>query len=76
MVKGRDFLGAPPTSWNPDMIFIQDNYIGEYNLEPGRYYVVMGLYDTVTGARFPILDESGNILGDRLFIGQIEVVGE
>ncbi|NJL94317.1 MAG: hypothetical protein HC915_11645 [Anaerolineae bacterium] len=26
-VFGRDFLGAPPTSWDPNTVLLQDNYL-------------------------------------------------
>jgi len=73
-VFGRDFLGAPPTSWNTEVVFIQDNYIGSYTVEPGRYRVALGLYNTLTGERHPIFDADGNALGDRIFLGQIDAL--
>lgn len=74
VVFGRDFLGAPANSWNPSIVFIQDNYIGSYNIPTGRYFVTMGLYNTLTGKRYPILDDRGRVLGEQIVLGQIDAV--
>ena len=72
VLAGRDFLGAPATSWNPAMFFIQDNYVGNYNLTPGQYAVAVGLYDLTTGKRYPVLDPAGNIISDQVILGLVE----
>lgn len=71
---GRDFLGVPANWWSDDIIFIQDNYVGSYKIPVGPYWVTMGLYRTDTGERYPIVDEAGNILGERIIVGVIEAV--
>lgn len=71
---GRDFIGVPPLHWQADMIFVQDHYVGNFNLEPRPYFVSLGLYNTLTGQRYPILDDQGNILGDNILLGQLELV--
>lgn len=71
---GRDFLGVPPTSWETGTTFIQDQYIGDYELPVRPYFVAMGLYNTVTFERYPILDKDGNPIADRIFLGQVNAV--
>jgi hypothetical protein len=72
VVFGRDFLGVPASTWNRDITFIQDNYLGSYNIPAGRYFVAMGLYETRTGQRFPVLDASGEVIGDQIILGQVD----
>ncbi len=71
---GRDFLGVPANWWSDEIIFIQDNYLGSYQIPAGRYFVTMGVYRTDTGQRYPILDANGNILSDTIILGQIDAV--
>jgi 4-amino-4-deoxy-L-arabinose transferase-like glycosyltransferase len=74
VVFGRDFLGVPASQWRTGITFIQDNYLGNYNIPPGRYFVAMGLYETRTGQRFPILDDSGQPIAEQIMLGQFEAV--
>lgn len=75
LVAQRDLLDIPPAYWHENMIFIQDNFVPFWERVPaGTYQLVMGVYDWTTGVRLPILNAEGNSLGDRLFLGEIEVV--
>ncbi len=71
---GRDFLGAPSDTWHPDIIILQDHYIGNYEVLEGRYFVALGVYDPQTGERYPVLDEDGAPIADRVFLGFVEAV--
>ncbi len=42
--------------------------------EPGKYRIAVGLYDPATGQRLPVLNTQGQIVGDRVIIGSLEVV--
>jgi hypothetical protein len=43
------------------------------DLAPGTYYVEVGLYEMVSKRRLHMADEAGNLIGDRLILGAIEV---
>lgn len=73
LATSRDFLGVPAYSWQLGTIFIQDNYIGNYSLEPRPYFVAVGLYNTLTGQRYPILDADGTPLSDQVILGQLTI---
>lgn len=72
VVFGRDFLGVPANWWSRDIVFIQDNYMGSYNIPKGRYFLTLGLYRTDTGERYPILDENGAVLGERIILAALD----
>jgi 4-amino-4-deoxy-L-arabinose transferase-like glycosyltransferase len=71
---GRDFLGLPPLHWQADVTFVQDHYVGDFALEPRPYFVSLGLYNTLTGQRYPIRDSAGQVLGDDILLGQLTLV--
>jgi hypothetical protein len=70
----RDLLGVPSASWHPEIIFIQDNFVVAGSLDPGRYFLTMGVYNWQNGQRLSVLDESGEYLADKIMITQIDVV--
>ena len=70
--SGGIFWACPASQWNTDIVFVQDNYLGSYNIAPGRYWVAMGLYDRRSGERFPILSGSGEVIADQIILGQVE----
>ena len=44
------------------------------DLPPGTYYIEVGLYEMVSKRRLHLADETGNLIGDRLILGPIEVM--
>ena len=40
---------------------------------PGVWQVVVGLYDPVTGSRFPIVNDAGEVVGDEATIATLTV---
>jgi len=65
----------PTTGWQAGEL-IQDNYgllIPEDALE-GEYELVVGMYD-LEGDRLPVLDDAGEVVGDKVSLGTIEVGG-
>jgi hypothetical protein len=46
------------------------------DLPPGTYYVEVGLYEMVSKRRLHLTDEEGNLIGDRLILGPIDILGE
>jgi hypothetical protein len=66
--------GCPTTTWRPGDV------IGEwYDLPihsdavPGRYQLVVGMYDLASGEQLPALDAEGNVVGTYVLIGSVEV---
>jgi 4-amino-4-deoxy-L-arabinose transferase-like glycosyltransferase len=64
----------PTTGW------VQGEYLSDRvslelpaNLPPGRYSLLMGLYDEATGERLPAFDATGQALGDSLLLEQVHV---
>ena len=44
------------------------------DLPPGEYYIEVGLYEMVGQHRLHMADTAGNLIGDRLILGPIEVI--
>ena len=45
-----------------------------HDLEPGQTMtIVIGLYDPVTGQRADVIDASGNVIGNELVVGQVQI---
>ena len=71
--------GSTPTHlWIPKWLPGQQ-YFDPYrmklrdDLPPGTYYIEVGLYEMVSKRRLHMADEAGNLIGDRLILGPIEV---
>jgi hypothetical protein len=73
VAAGRDFLGAPAPYWQTEFIIVQDHYVGNFQLAARPYFVSLGLYNTDTGERYPVLGPGGEVLGDRVILAQLEV---
>lgn len=43
------------------------------DLPPGQYYIEVGLYEMVSKRRLHMADAAGNLIGDRLILGPIDV---
>ena len=72
-----DFPGAgtlPTTSWIQDEVLTDSYEIPvEANVPSGIYQLEFGFYDPVSGTRLPVMDDSGNVLADRVLIPEIEI---
>lgn len=69
----RDLLGVPSAQWEQEIVFIQDNFVIAGPTPPGRYVITMGIYNFVTGERFPVLNADGEIIADQIVIGVVRV---
>jgi 4-amino-4-deoxy-L-arabinose transferase-like glycosyltransferase len=62
----------PTTEWSPG-----ESVVDHYEIPvspdapPGEYHLLVGLYDPVTGARLPVLDENGQAAGDSIQLNEI-----
>lgn len=64
----------PLPAWEPGEL-VPDTYqvLLEPGAPPGRYQVLVGLYDPLSGARRRVTDASGREVGDAVVIGEIVV---
>ena len=46
------------------------------DLPPGEYYIEVGLYEMVGQRRLHMADAAGNLIGDRLILGPVEVLDQ
>ena len=46
------------------------------DLPPGTYYVEVGLYEMVSKRRLHMADARGNLIGDRLILGPVDIINE
>ena len=75
-VSVGDGLGFPAIQWAPGDVFIHRNRlpIGA-DVPPGRYWVQVGLYSPVTGARLPV-SQPGIPAADRLLLATVWIGDE
>jgi hypothetical protein len=81
-VLGHDYTplgGAAPTYlWFPKWLPGQ-RYLDPYrlalpgDLPPGRYWLEVGMYGMTSLRRLPVVDLAGNLAGDRVILGPIQV---
>ncbi len=65
---------APTTSWAPDQVIMDKIRLPVDSDAPGgAYSIALGMYDAVTGARSPIVDDSGRLLPNDQVILPIEI---
>jgi len=68
--------GFYPTSFWDEEDVVRDEY--ELTIDPdappGRYQIEVGMYVLATGRRLPVMDENGPVEGDRVLLGETEVV--
>jgi mannosyltransferase len=66
--------GHPTTLWVRGEV-VTDSYDipVDPDAPPGRYGIEIGLYDPVTGARLPVLDERGRTVDDRILLREVWV---
>jgi hypothetical protein len=66
--------GCPTTTWRPDdLVGERYDLLLDAGAAPGRYALIAGMYDLVTGERLPWFDTEGNPLGDALKVGMVNV---
>jgi hypothetical protein len=59
----------PTTSWVPGEYLVDEHSVQiSGDAEPGPHLLEIGLYDPATSVRLPLLDEQGNVVGDRLLL--------
>jgi hypothetical protein len=68
--------GSYPTNqWSPGESVVDPYEIPvSPDAPPGEYHLLVGLYDPVTGARLPVLDDNGQATGDSIQLNQIITV--
>jgi hypothetical protein len=81
-VAGWDYTplgGSAPTylwfpKWLPGQTFV-DPYrlVLPQDLPPGDYRLEVGMYGMTSQRRFPVVDVSGNLAGDRVILGPVRV---
>ena len=64
----------PTTMWTPGEV-VTDQYtlIIDADAPPGEHIIEIGFYVAETGRRLPVLDESGQVIGDRILLSQVRV---
>ncbi|MDH7487607.1 MAG: glycosyltransferase family 39 protein [Anaerolineae bacterium] len=65
----------PTTGWLPGE-YVADEHRLQISAEAaaGPHLLEVGLYDPATGERLPLLDEQGNVIGDRVLLEETPVV--
>jgi hypothetical protein len=68
-----DGLGVPIDQWRPGDVIVQSHEIATLpEIAPGTYWLQTGAYTLPDVQRLPIL-QNGDVVSDRLLVGQIEV---
>ncbi len=64
----------PTTSWLAGE-YLQDRHEIAVKPEapPGEYLIEVGLYEALSGARLPLVDEKGEVQGDRVLLAQTPI---
>lgn len=74
IVTQNDSISVDVTALQPRDVFAQITFVPlPLTLPDGGYTLSIGAAQSMTGARLPVLDETGQRRGDRLFIGSITV---
>lgn len=69
-----DGLDVPPWEWEPGDIFAQVyRFTITPQASPGSYWVEVGLYNSQSMQRWPVLADDGSLLGDRLLLYEVTV---
>jgi 4-amino-4-deoxy-L-arabinose transferase-like glycosyltransferase len=70
----QDLLDVPSYYWLPGDAFAQvHRFTIPADAQPGTYPLEVGLYTSADQKRLPLLDASGNLVGDHTIIGSITV---
>lgn len=64
----------PTTLWMPQEV-VTDEYTltVKPDAAPGTHVIEVGMYVAETGQRLPVLDTAGQVTGDRILIGEVQV---
>jgi hypothetical protein len=67
----------PTTQWEEGEI-VRDQYdlIISPDARPGDYWLEVGMYLAETGERLAIVDRNGNVVGDKVLLEKVKVLGE
>jgi hypothetical protein len=69
-----DGLGYPPHTWDPGDRFVQLSRLAPAApLPPGQYWLQLGLYERESGRRWLLLNPEGEVIGDRLVLGPLQL---
>ncbi|MBN1953491.1 MAG: DUF2723 domain-containing protein [Anaerolineae bacterium] len=83
-VAGHDYTplgGAAPTylwfpKWLPGQVFSDPYRLSiPADLPPGDYWLEVGMYGMTSLQRLPVVDWAGNLAGDRVILGSVQVTG-
>ena len=70
----QDSLDVPSYYWLPGDAFAQvHRFIVPADTQPGAFPLEVGLYASADQQRWPVLDVTGNSLGDHVIIGSVTV---
>jgi len=72
--------GPPLDNWYPTSFWAAGESLADPHLlhipaevKPGSYRIVVGLYDPATGRRLPVVNDKGEITGDRVVVTRVQV---
>lgn len=72
----RDSLEAPSWAWQPGDVILQIHAVPiPADAAPGEYPAIVGIYDRASGARLPVLNETGAPVDDKVGAPPL-VIGE
>ena len=64
----------PTTGWLPEEIIVDEYEVAVQPGAPlGEYVLEIGLYDAATGERLPVIGETGQTIGNRILLAEINV---
>lgn len=74
IVGQYDGFDVPPRYWDPEAIVAQVyRFSINQDVQPGTHWLEVGLYNSQTMERLPVVDEAGNPFGSRLVLGTVSV---
>jgi 4-amino-4-deoxy-L-arabinose transferase-like glycosyltransferase len=66
--------GVPTAGWQPGEVVADEHTITwPTSVAPGIYRLIAGMYDPITEARLPVLDDAGQPIGDHVLLTTVEV---
>ena len=72
--QDANHLGVPRHTWQIGDEFVQVHNLPLAGVSPGTYTLELGIYTRDGETRWSAVDRSGSALGDRVLLGQIEVL--